>query len=50
MRVVFLIDEIHRTNSGDLHDDMLSVFDELQSAFDNSDEYNRRTYYEYDYS
>lgn len=41
MRVVFLIDEIHRTNSGDLHDDMLSVFDELQSAFDNSDEYTR---------
>lgn len=39
MRVVFLIDEIHRTNSGDLHDDMLSVFDELQSAFDNSEEY-----------
>lgn len=41
MRVVFLIDEIHRTNSGDLHDDMLSVFDELQSVFDNSDEYTR---------
>ena len=41
MRVVFLIDEIHRTNSGDLHEDMLSVFDELQSAFDNSDEYTR---------
>ncbi|MEE3485666.1 MAG: DEAD/DEAH box helicase family protein [Bacteroidales bacterium] len=39
MRVVFLIDEIHRTNTGDLHDDMLSVFDELQSAFDNSEEY-----------
>lgn len=39
MRVVFLIDEIHRTNSGDLHEDMLSVFDELQSAFDNSEEY-----------
>lgn len=41
MRVVFLIDEIHRTNSGDLHDDMLSLFDELQSAFDNSEEYTK---------
>jgi type I restriction enzyme R subunit len=36
MRIVFLIDEIHRSNSGDQHDEMISIFDELQSPFDNS--------------
>ena len=35
MRIVFLIDEIHRSNSGDQHEDMVSLFDELQSNFDN---------------
>lgn len=39
MRVCFIIDEVHRTNSGELHEDMLSVFDELQAQFDNSEEY-----------
>lgn len=34
MRIVFLIDEIHRSNSGDQHEEMISVFDELQSPFD----------------
>jgi len=34
MRIVFLIDEIHRSNSGDQHEDMISIFDELQSPFD----------------
>ena len=34
MRIVFLIDEIHRSNSGDQHEDMVSIFDELQSPFD----------------
>lgn len=36
MRVAFLIDEIHRSNSGDQHEDMVSIFDELQSPFDTS--------------
>ena len=34
MRIVFLIDEIHRSNSGEQHEDMVSIFDELQSPFD----------------
>ncbi|MGZ8162025.1 MAG: type I restriction enzyme subunit R domain-containing protein [Methylobacter sp.] len=36
MRIVFLIDEIHRSNSGDQHEEMVSIFDELQSPFDNT--------------
>ncbi|MCK5509475.1 MAG: DEAD/DEAH box helicase family protein [Desulfobacterales bacterium] len=36
MRIVFLIDEIHRSNSGDQHKEMVSIFDELQSPFDNA--------------
>ena len=36
MRIVFLIDEIHRSNSGDQHEEMVSIFDELQSPFDHS--------------
>ncbi len=39
LRIVFLIDEIHRSNSGAQHDEMLNVFDELQSAFDQSKSY-----------
>lgn len=39
MRIVFLIDEIHRSNSGDQHDEMVSIFDELQSPFDNNAQY-----------
>jgi type I restriction enzyme R subunit len=35
MRIVFLIDEIHRSNSGDQHEEMVSIFDELQAPFDN---------------
>ncbi|WP_332862212.1 DEAD/DEAH box helicase family protein [Janthinobacterium svalbardensis] len=34
LRIVFLIDEIHRSNSGDQHEEMVSIFDELQSPFD----------------
>ncbi len=34
MRVVFLIDEIHRSNTGETHDEMISLFDELQDVFD----------------
>lgn len=36
MRIVFLIDEIHRSNRGDQHEEMVSIFDELQSPFDNA--------------
>lgn len=36
LRIAFLIDEIHRSNTGDQHDEMLSIFDELQSGFDNN--------------
>lgn len=41
MRIVFLIDEIHRSNSGDQHDEMLSIFDELQAPFDNNKKYSK---------
>ena len=34
MRIAFLIDEIHRSNSGDQHEGMISIFDELQAPFD----------------
>ena len=37
MRIAFLIDEIHRSNSGDQHEDMVSIFDELQSPFDSTE-------------
>uniref|UniRef100_UPI00286BDA71 DEAD/DEAH box helicase family protein n=1 Tax=Armatimonas sp. TaxID=1872638 RepID=UPI00286BDA71 len=39
MRIVFLIDEIHRSNSGDQHEEMVSIFDELQGSFDNATTY-----------
>ena len=35
MRVAFLIDEIHRSNRGTQNVEMVSLFDELQSSFDN---------------
>lgn len=41
MRIVFLIDEIHRSNSGGQHEDMISIFDELQAPFDNNAQYSR---------
>ncbi|MEJ7859997.1 MAG: DEAD/DEAH box helicase family protein [Pyrinomonadaceae bacterium] len=34
LRIAFLIDEIHRSNEGIQNDEMLSIFDELQSGFD----------------
>ncbi len=34
MRCVFLIDEIHRSQSGEQHEEMISIFDELQDPFD----------------
>lgn len=39
LRIVFLIDEIHRSNSGEQHEEMISIFDELQAPFDNNDQY-----------
>jgi type I restriction enzyme R subunit len=40
LRIAFLIDEIHRSNTGFQHDEMISLFDELQSGFD-SGKYSR---------
>jgi type I restriction enzyme R subunit len=34
MRVAFLIDEIHRSNTGENHDEMISLFEQLQDVFD----------------
>jgi type I restriction enzyme R subunit len=34
LRIAFLIDEIHRSNSGEQHEEMISLFDELQASFD----------------
>jgi type I restriction enzyme R subunit len=34
LRCVFLIDEIHRSQSGEQHEEMISIFDELQDPFD----------------
>lgn len=34
LRVAFLIDEIHRSNTDEVHDEMFSAFDELQDIFD----------------
>ena len=33
-RVAFLIDEVHRSNTDDVHQEMYSAFDELQDIFD----------------
>ncbi len=41
LRIAFLIDEIHRSNSGVQHEEMVSVFDELQSSFDQNREYQK---------
>ncbi|MEN3324822.1 DEAD/DEAH box helicase family protein [Mariniflexile soesokkakense] len=43
MRIAFLIDEIHRSNSGMQHEEMVSLFDELQNSFDTNKEY-KKTY------
>lgn len=42
LRIAFLIDEIHRSQSGVQHSEMVSVFDELQSSFDNSESYKEQ--------
>jgi len=41
LRIAFLIDEIHRSNTGSQHDEMISLFDELQTAFDKNEEYKK---------
>ncbi|NPD86374.1 type I restriction endonuclease subunit R [Lentimicrobium sp. L6] len=41
LRIAFLIDEIHRSNSGVQHEEMISLFDELQSSFDNNEDYKQ---------
>ncbi|MBD1937611.1 DEAD/DEAH box helicase family protein [Microcoleus sp. FACHB-68] len=41
LRIVFLIDEIHRSNSGDQHEEMVNIFDELQTPFDSQQQYNQ---------
>lgn len=40
-RVVFLIDEIHRSQSGEQNQEMVSVFDELQAPFDTDPAYQK---------
>jgi len=42
LRIAFLIDEIHRSNSGVQHEEMISLFDELQSSFDNNSAYKKQ--------
>ncbi|MCG6188945.1 DEAD/DEAH box helicase family protein [Maribellus maritimus] len=42
LRIAFLIDEIHRSNSGVQHEEMISLFDELQSSFDNNNSYKKQ--------
>lgn len=41
LRIVFLIDEIHRSNSGSQHEEMINIFDVLQTPFDANDTYNQ---------
>lgn len=42
LRIAFLIDEIHRSNDGAQNQEMISVFDELQSSFDNTPSYTKK--------
>lgn len=42
LRIAFLIDEIHRSNDGVQNQEMISVFDELQSSFDNNTGYAKK--------
>ncbi len=39
LRIAFLFDEIHRSNKGEQHEEMVTLFDDLQSSFDNNKEY-----------
>ncbi len=42
LRIAFLIDEIHRSNDGIQNQEMISVFDELQSSFDSNTTYTKK--------
>ncbi len=42
LRIVFLIDEIHRSNTGEMHQEMVSIFDELQGSFDGAKSYKEK--------
>ena len=42
LRIVFLIDEIHRSHSGDQHEEMINLFDLLQESFDSNEEYQSK--------
>jgi type I restriction enzyme, R subunit len=42
LRVAFLIDEIHRSNAGEMHEQMMNVFDELQTVFDGNESYQQQ--------
>ena len=44
-RTAFLIDEIHRSNSGDQHEEMISIFDQLQNSFDANTDYQVKQQY-----
>ena len=44
LRIAFLIDEIHRSNSGVQHEEMISIFDELQSSFDKNTDYSKTSH------
>jgi len=39
LRVVFLIDEIHRSNSGTQNENLTGTFDEIQTSFDKNENY-----------
>jgi len=41
LRVAFLIDEIHRSNSGTQNEEMVSLFDDLQASFDSDEKYSQ---------
>jgi len=42
LRIVFLLDEIHRSNTGEIHQEMVSIFDELQGSFDSVKSYKQK--------
>ena len=42
---MFIIDEIHRSNSGTQNIEMISLFDELQSSFDNNKSSQIKAFY-----
>lgn len=42
LRIVFLIDEIHRSNSGIQHEEMITLFDVIKSSFDKDENYNQK--------